>query len=361
MAKWGEGDSRWKVEDLGTAGRNVNSWHWEEKNALPWSKERLVELLGGVTLVDGKEGVNVTLEKSIDVSGDAVINQRKGKLIPAYELELKVKWKGTDVEGKEGSGEIKLPYISEENHDEDPEVLVTATTEGEAGEKMRNLVVRYGRPIVYKAIAAFIKDLHAGGPVKRGDDSITNGSHDVCEGQPADASKSDMDSSDTAADAGKISQDASESKRSTETRKQSKGPGSITITETFFCSPKDLYECFTETGKIRAYTGSAADVEPREGGKLSMFGGSVEGSYKRLEPHNRLEMDWRFNSWPDGCLSNVVLKFEENERGTTMLTLHQTNIPDQDRYGNHDVLGMTQAGWKQQVLLRIRHVFGFGV
>ena len=27
MAKWGEGDPRWIVEDR-TDGKNVNNWHW---------------------------------------------------------------------------------------------------------------------------------------------------------------------------------------------------------------------------------------------------------------------------------------------------------------------------------------------
>lgn len=43
MAKWGEGDPRWIVEERPDA-TNVNNWHWTEKNATPWSKERLTQL-----------------------------------------------------------------------------------------------------------------------------------------------------------------------------------------------------------------------------------------------------------------------------------------------------------------------------
>lgn len=32
---------RWQVADLGEAGRNVNNWHWTEKDALPWCRDRL--------------------------------------------------------------------------------------------------------------------------------------------------------------------------------------------------------------------------------------------------------------------------------------------------------------------------------
>ena len=31
MAKWGEGDPRWQVKEMGVDGKNVNAWHWEDK------------------------------------------------------------------------------------------------------------------------------------------------------------------------------------------------------------------------------------------------------------------------------------------------------------------------------------------
>ena len=40
MAKWGEGDPRWIVEERPDA-TNVNNWHWTEKNADKWSKSKL--------------------------------------------------------------------------------------------------------------------------------------------------------------------------------------------------------------------------------------------------------------------------------------------------------------------------------
>ena len=40
MAKWGEGDPRWIVEERPDA-TNVNNWHWTEKNADSWSKQKL--------------------------------------------------------------------------------------------------------------------------------------------------------------------------------------------------------------------------------------------------------------------------------------------------------------------------------
>ena len=60
MARVGEGDPRWLVAER-TDGRNVNGWHWEEKNALSWSKKRIQELLKetGSSKKEGEEDADV--------------------------------------------------------------------------------------------------------------------------------------------------------------------------------------------------------------------------------------------------------------------------------------------------------------
>lgn len=63
MAKWGEGDPRWVVESR-PDGHNVNSWHWEEKNRMDWSRQRLVELLCGVSCGSGEASITGLKELS---------------------------------------------------------------------------------------------------------------------------------------------------------------------------------------------------------------------------------------------------------------------------------------------------------
>ena len=40
MAKFEEADPRWKVKDMGDGGKNVNGWHWSEKDTFPWFKDQ---------------------------------------------------------------------------------------------------------------------------------------------------------------------------------------------------------------------------------------------------------------------------------------------------------------------------------
>ena len=75
--------------------------------------------------------------------------------------------------------------------------------------------------------------------------------------------------------------------------------------ETFYARAQDIYECFTQSGKIQAFTQSPAEAQPSVGGSFSMFGGSVQGTYKELQPFTKLTLDWRFGNWPEDCMSQV--------------------------------------------------------
>ena len=57
QAKWDEKAEQWIVNDLGKEGSNVNGWHWQEKNKLPWSKQRIDQLVKGLsTQLDASVG-----------------------------------------------------------------------------------------------------------------------------------------------------------------------------------------------------------------------------------------------------------------------------------------------------------------
>lgn len=113
MAKWGEGDPRWIVEERPDA-TNVNNWHWTEKNAGPWSKDRLKELLTNFNIT--QNGVDCKISEVEKIDGEASANNRKGKLIFFYEWNLKLKWEGRIAGGSDViKGEIEIPNLSEEN------------------------------------------------------------------------------------------------------------------------------------------------------------------------------------------------------------------------------------------------------
>ena len=142
MAKWGEGDPRWIVEERPDA-TNVNNWHWTEKNADAWSKTKLDSLLVNLIIEDPKIG-NVVIEEMEKCEGEARANNRKAKLIFFYEWEIVLKWKGhANGKDKEIAGKVEIPNLSEEHddmNDVDLNITVTSGKDSPEGELLKEMM-----------------------------------------------------------------------------------------------------------------------------------------------------------------------------------------------------------------------------
>lgn len=57
----------------------------------------------------------------------------------------------------------------------------------------------------------------------------------------------------------------------------------------------------------------------------------------------------------------VTLAIDEPEPGHTVVQLTQEGIPEEDKFGNHDVIGTTEHGWRQLIFFKIKAVFGYGI
>ena len=55
---------------------------------------RVMPSAGNLSIADESSGVSLKTGSAVIVSGDAIINNRKKKLIPSYELEVKGTWTG---------------------------------------------------------------------------------------------------------------------------------------------------------------------------------------------------------------------------------------------------------------------------
>ena len=162
MAKWGEGDPRWIVEERPDA-TNVNNWHWTEKNADAWSKKKLESLLVNCIIEDPKVG-NVVLEEIEKCEGEARANNRKAKLIFFYEWELTLKWKG-HVNGKENEieGKVEIPNLSEEHedmNDVDVDIQVTKGKDSPEGQMLKEMMRKgTGAKIIREKLREYVDAL----------------------------------------------------------------------------------------------------------------------------------------------------------------------------------------------------------
>eukprot|EP00898_Chlorokybus_atmophyticus_P004321 jgi/Chlat1/4890/Chrsp31S04902 len=352
MAKYGEGDSRWIVEDR-TDGANVHGWHWAERDCLEWSRQRLTELLGSLTMLQarhnliGGEGACWAQTKGIDkVDGEAYLNQRKGKIIPGYELHVTVPWQGQLKDGSGNvvasvNGQIHLPYIADENADEDPEVKVSVDGNSPAHERLREAVLNKGKAMIITGVDKFRKELAAGGPALSGE-----------------AEAAEKKSKERAAEKAKLEAvTAAERQR----KAAASGKFTITMTEKFYARPHDIFEALMDEKLVMKYTQSKATISREVGGTFSMFDGALTGMNIAISPDKHISQKWRFNNWPEDVYSTVDIILSEPEHGTTIAKLIQTDVPGQDRFGNESVVEVTERGWRDNIWRRLRMVLGYGV
>lgn len=67
----------------------------------------------------------------------------------------------------------------------------------------------------------------------------------------------------------------------------------------------DIYDVFTNEARVKGFTQSDASVSREVGGEFKMFGGSIEGFQRTLEPGKLIVQDWRFTTWPDDLFSKA--------------------------------------------------------
>ncbi|XP_021248695.1 activator of 90 kDa heat shock protein ATPase homolog 2 isoform X3 [Numida meleagris] len=261
MAKWGQGDPRWIVEERAD-GTNVNNWHWTERDATSWSRSKLQELLVGL-VVEGEAG-RCEISELKQVEGEASCSSRKGRLIFFYEWNLRLSWKGTVKEsGEKHKGSIEIPNLSEENEVDDTEINVSKK-KGE-GDILKELMRTEGTTKVREALRDYLKALKT---------EFTLGMI-----LPTKAAGQEL---------------AAERKLSGNAVQESASPHLLDLVgvkiptvrilmREIFNSPADeLYSIFTTKELVQKFSKCPAVIEAEKGGKLLMFDGCVSGEYTEL-------------------------------------------------------------------------------
>lgn len=355
MAKYGEGDKRWIVEDR-PDGTNVHNWHWSETDCLEWSRNLFTKLLSDLTLLDGEGNLFVRTKKVEKVDGEAYVNIRKGKIIPGYEISVVLAWEGEarDSDGKcllKVDGTVEIPYIADENADEDPEVKVLVKDDGPIGRRLKEAMASRGKPVILEKVRVFVESMARGGPAR--EDLETK------KVAPKNQTPSPAEAAAPAA-AGKKEAAAVVEKKEVK-KKRKEGFKTISMTEKFSCRARDMYEILMDENRWKGFTQSNARISKEVGGEFSIFDGSVTGRNVELQEGKLIVQQWRFGSWPDGIHSTVKLTLDEPEPGLTVVKLTHTDVPEEDRYGNATVVENTERGWRDLIFNKIRAVFGFGI
>lgn len=340
MAKWGEGDPRWIVEERPDA-TNVNNWHWTEKNATPWSTDKLKALLQDFVISgSGQECKIVEIEK---LDGEATANNRKGKLIFFYEWNIVLKWKGW-IDDEDVTGKVTIPNLSEENDIDEVELTVSVDSSNNASEKLKVFMYNIGRDKIRKQLETYVKDLKqdfAKGLIlpKKGEEQ---------NGAPPVKAKETVHISGVNKQKIELQAVTSEPKK-VGVKLDVK---TLETVESFQCRANELFDALTQIHMVTAFTRGHVKLDLFQGGDFVFFGGNVCGKFGEIVPNKKITQTWRLKQWPDGHFSNVVMELEEKEDHTE-LKLTQTLIPTAE-------FEATKTNWSRYYWDSIRSAFGFG-
>jgi activator of HSP90 ATPase len=94
-------------------------------------------------------------------------------------------------------------------------------------------------------------------------------------------------------------------------------------------SPQRIYDALLDSKQFAAFTGLAAEIDPKAGGVFSMFGGLIVGRNVELVPNQRIVQAWRPASWDPGVYSIVKFELKVHGAGATVILDH-TGFPEGD-------------------------------
>jgi len=346
MAKWGEGDPRWIVEERADA-TNVNNWHWSEKNATNWSKDKLKELLTGLKIENAQYSAQI--KEITKCEGEATANNRKAKLIFFYEWVINGDWEATLKSSENKTvykGNFEVPNLSEE-HDRPEDVDVSIHIKDSKQQKLYEFMKTEGIKLIREQFAAYIrllKEEYSQGLI------LPTNKENAPSTTPLKTTPGDK----------KIVLSPETNKALPASASSDNGSGGVkiltkklTLTEEFKCQVGEIYDVFVDINRVRAFTHHQNIVyEPEKGGKFALFDSNVTGSFIELVRNKKIVMSWRNKRWPENHFSTATLEFAEKE-DCTEISLSQTGIPQ-------NFVENTEEGWKNFYFHSIKQTFGYG-
>ena len=261
MAKWGEGDPRWIVEERPDA-TNVNNWHWKEKDATMWSKEKLKELLSELQFGDDAGNALEVEEVSFGDECEAVINNRKQKLIFLYEFNITLKSTGYTSENDKITGKIEIPNLEQQEPIEDVNIDFIQETPKSTNSQYYDFFKSKVRPFIREKLKMYVTML----------------TKEYSKGLVLPTKEAKMT----------VNKPAGDSKKSTiESQKADQSNGvqtglkistfKIELKETFQATAHDILEAFLDKPRVEAFTGTAAQVDRSKGGAFGLYGKNITG------------------------------------------------------------------------------------
>ena len=102
--------------------------------------------------------------------------------------------------------------------------------------------------------------------------------------------------------------------------------------------PERVMQLLTDPVLIRKWSGGAAILENKVGGRVEMFDGWVKGEVLKTEK-NELAYTWKTSDWPEETEPTEVHYLLKADEAGTKVVIHHTGFTDEDERKSH------KSGW----------------
>jgi activator of HSP90 ATPase len=103
---------------------------------------------------------------------------------------------------------------------------------------------------------------------------------------------------------------------------------SIELKEIFLATPKEIFSAWLDSEKHTAMTGGTAICSTKINEEFSAWDGYISGKNISIIENKEIIQEWRTTEFKESDKnSELILKFQENERGCQITLIHN-NIPE---------------------------------
>ncbi|KAG0302250.1 hypothetical protein BGZ98_007665 [Dissophora globulifera] len=314
--------------------KNVNNWHWVDKNCINWARTYFETELSDVSAEANGSSVKTLAVTS--VTGDVDVNQRKGKIITIFDVAITITFEGAAADGTAVTGKIEIPEVAHDTDIDDYVFDVSIDSDSRAKQPVRDLIRKTLAPILRKKLEAFATDLikvHGKDVQVESDFSKPSTPVPTSTASPAPSATSSKSAGTDAS-----------------------GVNTTTLEETveLQASAQDVYDVLLNEAKVKVWTRSdKSTIQAAVGSKFSFFGGNVSGEIKELEKEKKIVQSWRLSSWPAGHYSTVTMNISQSEN-STVIKFKQEGVP----VGEQEI---TRQNWSNYYWTEIKRTFGYGL
>ncbi|MCC6186226.1 MAG: SRPBCC domain-containing protein [Chitinophagaceae bacterium] len=104
-------------------------------------------------------------------------------------------------------------------------------------------------------------------------------------------------------------------------------------------SPTQVMQMLTEQAEIEKWSGEETVFDAKVGGKVSLFGGWMNGEVKEISD-SKLTYTWRTAEWLADVADSIVAFDLMKDGDQTKLILEHSNLPNEDEVKSH------KQGWE---------------